>query len=532
MSFKARIKNKIKQYLLPVIQNQVEASLEQKLAVLPSQVNASVEQRLAQIPPPVVDLNPVENLINGKIAEQLSGIKPAEIKEEPPFDLIVSVAARNIAASGDHRVVLPTDGSRLNKKPENIRIGFFGNIANNAYNFVKCLHRLGCNAELIVEDDFFDYFLLNRPFWEDVPVECSSYEEGAGYEPLWTQPAYVRRVVYDSEMQAKYQQRYSAIPEVQELYRQAFGIELAPDRALLLAQFMGHWPFLLAMQAYDIVQFSGAAILMGAFCPRPYVVFPTGSDLFISPFEESLFGLMMRAGYRGARHILVAETNYPSYLDRFAAQVPRTFCPLMMDTDTYCPGNGEEIKKRWTGLSGGERFLLNVCRQSWEWKGNDRLIRAFARFAGDGPVNWRLVLMEWGPDVEKSKKLIAELNIEDLVIWEGLSSKPLLRRKQQAADAVADQFVMEGYGTSVLESMAAGKAIIINGEVAHENGLIDPPPFLKANSEADIYRILTMPEFEQSLNAAGLESLDWTLRNHGYKSLYEKYLDIYFAQSV
>jgi acetyltransferase-like isoleucine patch superfamily enzyme/glycosyltransferase involved in cell wall biosynthesis len=447
-----------------------------------------------------------------------------------PFSLSVQAAARGLAATGNHGIVLPTDAAQSSRTIADLKVGFFGNIANNAYNFVKCLRRICHDAELVIGDGWFDTFVMNRPFWEDVDTECVSYEDGLQYESRWEPVGCVHRVAYDLDMQVRYQNRYSATAEVQELYRKAFGIELAEDRAFLLAQHMGHWPYIVAMARYDVIQFSGASICMAPFCPRPYVVFPTGGDLFTSPFEETIFGLLMRAGYRGAAHLLVCETNYPEYLDRLATSSPRTFAGLMMDTDTYSPGDGADERARWQRAIGGERFVLGVCRQSWEWKGNDRLVRAFARFCTEGHDEWRLVLQKWGPDVERCKSLIAELELSQRVLWQPLCSKPTLRKRQRAADVVADQFVMAGYGTSVLESMAAGKPVILAPpEPGAEQYLPRLPPFVGARTVDEILQAMRQVSNDEFRIRRGVESRKWVEDYHGYQRLGETYLDVHAA---
>ena len=82
-----------------------------------------------------------------------------------------------------------------------------------------------------------------------------------------TAPEFVRRAGYEAELHGRYAGRFSAIPEVQQRYREDFGLELAADRALLLAQFMEHWPYLLAMREYDAIQFFGSVDPPGAFLP-------------------------------------------------------------------------------------------------------------------------------------------------------------------------------------------------------------------------------------------------------------------------
>ncbi len=435
------------------------------------------------------------------------------------LDVLVAAAARALAASGDWWVLPPTlEGG----PPGAGRIGFVGNIANNAYGFARCLNRLGFEAELLLEDGGFDHFLMNRPAWEDVDLECASVEEGAAVEAGWRQPAWVRRVAFDPEQQMRYQGRLSAVEEVRDLYRRTFDRELGADRALVLAQFMGHWPLLLAMSRYDTVQLSGAAISLAAFSPRPVVVFPTGSDLFLSPFGEDLFGLLMRAGFRAARSVLLCETNYGRYLDRLQAGGRRAFAPMMVDTDTYAPGPAEEVRRRWGGRG---RFAVQVCRQDWYWKGNDRLLRGFARALRHGVRDWKLVLLGWGADLERSRALVGELGIESDVIFEPLCSKPRLRLRQRAADLVVDQMAIEGYGTSVLESMAAAKPVMMRPVPRDaEPCFPEPPPFLAAKDEEDVFRWFTRPDLGRLLAETGQRSRKWVEEVHGYQAVAPTYL--------
>jgi glycosyltransferase involved in cell wall biosynthesis len=472
-------------------------------------------------------LRPVTEPLLRELAARVS--KRQSVDASPQFDLNLFLALRAVADRKAHRVLLPQDAALPHRRLEDLKIGFFGNIANNAYNFVRCLRRLGYDAELVIEDGWFDTFLMNRPFWEDLEVTCRQDEDGLAYESTWVQPAYVRRVAYTPALQQQFQGRYGAIPEVQALYRQTFGLDIPSDTALILAQQMGHWPYLLAMSRYDVIQLSGAPISMGLFCPKPYVVFPTGSDLFISPFEETMLGMLMRAGYRSARHLLVCETNYPDYLSRLDLTAPQTFAPMMVDTDTYAPGKGGDIRDRWVADSGGERFILGVCRQSWLWKGSDRLVRGFHTFIAR-PHNrqWRLVLVEWGSDVDRTKGLISELKLEPYVLWERLASKPVLRKYQQAADLVADQFVMAGYGTSVLESMAAGRAVVMRPAKENTSCYLPAlPPFLGATGPDDICVRFEAIAQGSERTLAEAASLEWVRRQHGYTSVADRYLQGY-----
>ncbi|WP_218137207.1 hypothetical protein, partial [Vibrio cholerae] len=78
-------------------------------------------------------------------------------------------------------------------------------------------------------------------------------------------------------------------------------------------------------------------------------------------------------------------------------------------TDTYGPQPEPGLREAWKRKVGGETFILSVCRQSWEWKGNNIFLQAFAR--ANNP-DLRLVLMGWGPDMEKSQELVNTLGIQ------------------------------------------------------------------------------------------------------------------------
>lgn len=444
------------------------------------------------------------------------------------FELDVMAAARSIAASGDHRVILPVDGVKTALDSRALKIGLFGNMANNCYNILRALRRCGFDAELMIGDGWYDTFPMARPFWEEVPFECASYEEGLTHEKGWPPPSCVKHIAYDLDMQVYYQGRYSAVAEVQEMYRKEFGIALAADRALLLAQRMGHWPCLAWMKRYDVMHLSMAQIELGPFCPRPYVIQPAGGELYITAFEETLFGLLIRAGFRAAANFLIGATDYAGFLDRLGVNAPRTFLPLAMDTDLFAPGPRDEVRHHWQRSIGGSRFVLNVCRQSWEWKGNDRLFRAFRRFANEAD-DWRLILLEWGTDIAASKTLIAELGLQSKVLWQPLCSKPIVRERQRAADVVADQFVMEGYGSSVLESLATATPVVMAPARADQLAMLigQPPPLVGARTEDEILAALRKLRDDDYRLQRGQESRQWVERHIGHAVLAPLYHEVY-----
>ena len=441
-----------------------------------------------------LDLTAIEHELAEARRQRADGDGPGEL----PSELQLLTAARAIAADPDFDLRMPFPANGERRDPENLRIGLYGNVANNLYIMAKCLRRLG--------------YQMNRPFWEDLEVTCSSYEQGLRHEAAWRQPNFVRRVDYDMERSQRFGHLPDPVPELRRLYRESFGRDLAPDRALVLSKFMGHWPYLETMADYDVVLLSYAPIQLGLFCPKPYAILPVGGDIYISPFEETLTGVLFRGGYRAAKSVL-AGTNRRSnylydYLPRLVPQERISYLPMLCDTDSYAPGDGAKLRSEWRERSGGSYFVVSIC----QWKGNDRLIRAAAALEDPG---LRLVLLEWGEDVGRSKQLTEELRMTAQVIWEPLCSKPLVRERERAADVVVDQFVMTSYGAAVYESLAIAKPVIMRYDATAEDN--DSAPLVNATSVAQIAEALKElkdPDRRRRLGDAGR---GWILRNRGFQ---------------
>lgn len=112
-----------------------------------------------------------------------------------------------------------------------------------------------------------------------------------------------------------------------------------------------------------------------------------------------------------------------------------------------------------------------------------------------------------------------------------MCSKPLLRRRQRAADLVADQFVMEGYGASVFESLAAAKPVIMSPlppEAAH-HFRTGAPPLVGARSEEEIADAMMRTSDAGARARIGEASRAWVLAEHGYQALAQRYMEMFEA---
>lgn len=166
-------------------------------------------------------------------------------------------------------------------------------------------------------------------------------------------------------------------------------------------------------------------------------------------------------------------------------------------------------------------------------KNNQWLIEGFARLVADYPAaRAKLILVEWGKDVNHTKQLCASLDIERDVIW-----LPLLKRKQisrilsYCCDIAVGEFCTNRgaiWGSTGWEGLASGRPLL-QAFNFHPNEFIElfghpPPELLDAKSSEDVYdnlvRVYRDPKLRESL---GISSKQWFDKNNGI-SLAEDWL--------
>lgn len=159
-------------------------------------------------------------------------------------------------------------------------------------------------------------------------------------------------------------------------------------------------------------------------------------------------------------------------------------------------------------------------------KGNDTLLRAFARLLGDLP-GARLVLLEYGIDVAESKALAASLGITDALVWLPQQPRRELLLAARFASVGIDQFpgphTGGGYGYSTVELMSAGKPMI--GQLFDPAGFerdhgFAPPPIVHVEDEVQAARalidLLTDGEARARL---GVQGRDWARLHYGSEAV-------------
>ena len=190
----------------------------------------------------------------------------------------------------------------------------------------------------------------------------------------------------------------------------------------------------------------------------------------------------------------------PRHVERCSDERIRTFEQLRQDADflLYHP----------------TRHLWHDESDRWMWKRNDVLLHAFAQFlsAPEGPRSARLVMNEYGKDVEHTKALARSLGIAENIFW-----LPVLPRWQilyilSRSDLAVAQFGAEAFMSGTIQEMLASGTPMLNYGWSNEDSL--PPawvyPYLHAEdveqATAALLRCWSEPE---SVRLLGEEAQRW-----------------------
>lgn len=179
----------------------------------------------------------------------------------------------------------------------------------------------------------------------------------------------------------------------------------------------------------------------------------------------------------------------------------------------------------WNG-----RFLVGCVGGLFPAKGHADLLRAMVTVIRSQP-NIRLAIVGEGPERASLERLIAELGIEHRVLLCGF------RRDVTALLPHVDLYVHpslhESFGVSILEAMAARKAVIatrtggIPEIVVHrETGIVIPPKDISALSES-ILKLVSMPQRVRQMGDRGRrhveQRFDVRATAEAHQAIYEEY---------
>ena len=241
------------------------------------------------------------------------------------------------------------------------------------------------------------------------------------------------------------------------------------------------------------------------------------------PFEESYNAILCMASYKNAKFSFVTNSDVLPSAARMGLEMDRTIClPHAFDDEKIVKFQAEFIPKR----KAADDVVTLFCPTRHHWysepasmrKGNEVFI-AGAADAARVNRNFRIVFVEWGVDVDKSKELIKSSGIEDLVSWIPTLNKGELRQAYCNSHAVIDQFLTPAMGGVTFEAMALGCRVMTRIDIEQTTAFFGaPPPCLTADwvesCSARILKVISDPDDSAGI---GLASATWFQTYHSAK---------------
>ncbi len=436
---------------------------------------------------------------------------------------------------------------------ENKRILFIGNIAQNGYLMAKFLRGRNLHADLLI----YSYtHLMGQPEWEDAEVSGCVPHWGANWSrhaPGFRRPAWVHEVrpVTPSRLRRLWSRlrRRQVCPSVQHVLSPRRCGELRSLSASRLAGITGELTpadldYALAycrcpgiprelLETADIIVGTGldAAVAMILAPRKVHVAFEHGTmrDL---PFEDSSWGRVLALAYTQADRCIITNPDCLAAAKKLRLDT-HEFMPHPIDWKYSTRSDQADIAVR---LRRGASFLVFApARHDWSVKGNDIVLRGFAemtRRTGDRQA--KLLLLEWGDEIDRSRALTGELGITDHVIWLPVVCALELSRLFKACDVVLDQFVLGVFGSTVPQAMACGKPVISSyDESANGWAFADRPPVCDAANHDEIAAHLhRLHRDEQYRLAVGRQGAQWYQAHHCPERVTDRLVEILIAAAA
>ena len=233
------------------------------------------------------------------------------------------------------------------------------------------------------------------------------------------------------------------------------------------------------------------------------------------------------------------------YIKKFGLESKTFRTRMPYDTEKYATATDKKLFERYKQY---DLVFLLISRHSWkklynDIKGNDKFLKAYARFVKNYNPNARLLLLKKGIDFKESEKLVNELGLNDNVEWLEMMDKDGVRAFESLPNlVVADQFWHDewfkrftedkdapkiGFGFAGIEAMAAGRPLItaFKDPEYYEN---NEPPVLSAFTIEEIYaRLIEVYKMTPEERAGiGKRQQEFVNKWHNYQNT----IDIYISE--
>jgi glycosyltransferase involved in cell wall biosynthesis len=378
-------------------------------------------------------------------------------------------------------------------------------MANDGYAVAKELRKMNKDVDLAVNSSDFG---MGFPEWEEgnITENVDPYKINRNdIKNSWTSPSWIRYFDFLNTVSWKKGNKFAKIKA----------------RIILMK----------LIREYDIIETHLPWYIYSQFSGIPYVVYDAGVIRFF-PYGNGIYDKLSRRGYRKAKAIMIANPDTFEISDNLQYLNQKKIFPIAfaIDPEKYKPFEMKDLRSKYAKED--DILLFSPGRQYWKEKGNDKMIKAFAKFVKIIP-NSKLILTAWSLDEINSKNLVKNLGISDKVAWIKPVPKNQLIQYYNAADIVLDQFILGSWGTSTPEAMSCGKPVLM---FYKKNYIIrafgEEPPILNSLTVEDIFtNLVKLAKDKQKIIDIGRKSREWIIKTHSPRLVASKHLEIIEADT-
>ncbi len=242
------------------------------------------------------------------------------------------------------------------------------------------------------------------------------------------------------------------------------------------------------LSRYDFIQGYATDGVYPLLAGKAYAAYEHGTIRDI-PFEPTSQGRICAITYNQADVVFVTNSDNVEAARKLGISDSRVVC-LPHSFDSSRVRVHANFSKQCP--SGEKAVFFSPARHHWKsgapsWrKGNDEIIKAIATLSLEG-LAFQVIFVDWGSEVELSRKLIEELHCGHCVVWVPPMRKTQLWDNYLRSNAVIDQFVMPAIGGVAFEAMCLSKRVITRiDEQTLERFFGECPPLLNAQSAEEI----------------------------------------------
>ncbi len=251
---------------------------------------------------------------------------------------------------------------------------------------------------------------------------------------------------------------------------------------------------------------------------RPYVVQTQGSDLRELAFSGSIKGRLLKKAYQKAGFVITSQPDHVPLIPKLGIK-NWIFLPAPWTIDPppyYAPENS------------GIFTIFHPANLDWRLKGNDILVRGFAKFVKDNPSS-ELIIVDRGVDSGRTHELVDSLGVADKTrFMPGPLLHPQLFDMYMRSDLVADQFALGSMGTSIIEAMLCARpAMIFLHKGLHNELYPEPPPVLNVSNPDEVCEGLELMKDAKTRVRYGQKCRAWASKFHSPKIVCKKLIAIY-----